>query len=130
MARSRKKPPPPDAPPTAPPPADAGPAVVNKMTVAAGPGRAHLKHDRAADRWVIAFDLPDPAAGSSAAVGEHLRANGFTPADGSPGWVRPVDREAMFQDLIDAERVLLAAAALVPDAAPQVPAKRPGRGRR
>lgn len=139
MPRSRKQkspPPPPAAEPAAPASPTAAetaapepPAVVDKMTVPAGKGYAHLRHDRAADRWVIVLDLPGTAAEPPASVRDHLRANDFAPADdGSPAWVRPADKESRYQDLIDCERVLLKAAELL-DAAP-APARRAGRGRR
>ena len=105
------------------------PPAVPRLHAAVSGGTLRLFEDRTADRFEIVLDRPDAAAPMTAALDELLHANGFTPLPERPGaWGRAIDREAAFQDLIDAERVLLKAADLQPAA--ETLARSPKRGRR
>lgn len=119
MARGRKKAPPAPADhrdPSAPvphPPAPATPAA-RLLTADAGGGVIiSLREDAGRGLLVIAPDQPEKPAGLGLPALAVLSENGFAEEETGGAWVRPIDREASFQDRIDAERVLLKVAELL-----------------
>lgn len=115
--------------PTRPVTAPAPPPPVPRLHAAVAGGCLRLFEDRTADRFEIVLDPADAAPSVAPSLDALLRENGFTPLPDRPSaWGRAIDCEARFQDLIDAERVLLTAAGLQP--ADDTPARSPKRGRR
>lgn len=107
MASTRKQP----CPVTIPVP----PPAVPRLHAAVAGGTLRLFENRTAARFEIVLDRRDAATLPTTDLDTLLRENGFTPLPDRPGaWGRAIDREAAFQDLIDAERVLLQASNLQP----------------
>lgn len=76
-----------------------------------GGGQFVLYEDRDQGRLVIVYEAPAGGKQLDEPVRATLRKNEFAEDGERTGtWVRPLDREAVFQDQIDAERIMLAIA--------------------
>lgn len=116
MTRNRKKPPAESTPPPAP--ATAAPLVPLWSAPAGRDGRLLLSRDPARGILLIGPDDGAPPLRLNKPAREFLRQNGFVESADDGTWTRPMNRDADFQDRLDAERVLLKVAEMHRDQGP------------
>ena len=132
MARSRKTGSagvtPPPTPQSSAPPVPVVPPPVRLWTADAGDdGCLALFQDTVRGILLMAPADPEKPLRLGKPAREFLRQNGFAEETAGGPWTRPMDRDADFQDRLDAERVLLKVAELHRGDGPTRPSGRRGR---